>query len=166
MLKQAGALVSDKGIALLRFLKDAATLRRKRVPSYWSGDKLVWFADVPKDRPECRSAFLTENPGEFPDIWIEVRKRPMPTRPAVPKVAADWVPPQDLEQSHHEPELLPEITVLAERRVPDPEAPPEQPRSLLERVPELRRLEDHREVEDAWLSSSVYHSEVSHEKLA
>lgn len=147
--------MSGKGIALLRFLKDAATLRRKRVPSYGSGDKLVWFADVPKDRPECRSAFLTENPGEFPDIWLEVRKRRMPTRPPFPKVTADWVRPQDLEQSDHEPELLPQITVLVERRVPDPEAPPEQLRSVLERVPELRHLKDHPQVEDAWLEYLV-----------
>lgn len=154
-MEQVDALMSGKGIALLRFLKDAATLRRKRVPSYGSADKLVWFADVPKDRPECRSAFLTENPAEFPDIWLEVRKRRMPTWPPVPKVTADWVRPQDLEQSDHEPELLPEITVLVERRVLDPEAPPEQPRSVLERVPELRRLKDHPEVEDAWLEYLV-----------
>jgi very-short-patch-repair endonuclease len=155
MLERVEALMSGKGIALLRFLKDAATLRRKRVPSYGSGDKLVWFDDVPKDRPECRSAFLTENPAEFPDIWLEVRKRRMPTRPPVPKVTADWVRPQDLEQSDHEPELLPEITVLVERRVPDPEAPLEQPRTVLERVPELRRLRDHPQVRHAWLEYLV-----------
>ena len=154
-MEQVVAPVLGKGIALLRFLKDAATLRRKRVSSYGSNDKLVWFRDVPKDRPECRSAFLNENPGEFPEIWLEVRKKRMPTRPHFPNVTVDWVRPQDLEQSDREPELLPEITVLVQRRVPDPEAPPERPRDMLAGVPELRRLDDHPEVEDAWIQYLV-----------
>ena len=151
--------MSGKGIALLHFLKDAATLRRKRVPSYGSGDKLVWFADVPKNRPECRSAFLTENPGEFPDIWLEVRKKRMPSRPPIPEVVKGWVRPQDLDQSDQEPELLLEITVLIERRVPDPDALPEQGRMVVEKVPEVRRLKDHPEVEDAWLEYLLNHWE-------
>ena len=149
-------LNSNKGVALLRFLKDAATLRRKRVPSYGPGDRVVWFADIPKGRPECRSAFLTENPSEFPDLWLEVRKRRMPTRPPVPKVTAEWVRPQDLEQIDHEPELLQEITVLVEKvRAPDAAASADQSDGRPEKVPELRRLKDYREVEDAWLEYLV-----------
>lgn len=145
----------DKGVALLRFLKDAATLRRKRVGSYGTGDKLVWLADVPKDRPECRSAFLTEVQTELGDLWLEVRKKRMPTRPPAPQAIADWVRADDLDQADEEPELLPEITVLVERRVPDPDAPPESGKTVVEKRPELRRLNQHPEVEDAWLEYLV-----------
>jgi hypothetical protein len=62
--------LAAKSATLLRFLKDTATLRRKRIPAYGAGDKLVWFGEVPKDRPECRSAFHADNPAEFPDLWL------------------------------------------------------------------------------------------------
>jgi very-short-patch-repair endonuclease len=145
----------EKGIALLHLLKDAATLRRKRVASYGSGDKLVWFADVPRGRPECRSPFLTDNPGEFGDVWLEVRKKRVPTRPSVPEAVADWVRANALDQADKEPELLSEITVLIEKRVPDLDAPPESGNTVVEKVPELKRLRDHPEVEDAWLEYLV-----------
>jgi very-short-patch-repair endonuclease len=145
----------DKGAALLAFLKATATIRRKRVSSYGTGDKVLWFADIPRDRGECRSPFLTEKPEELTGLWLEVRKKRMPARPAVPQVVADWVRADDLDQPEKEPELLPEITVLVKRRVPDPDAPHDIERTIVETVPELRRLVDHREVEDGWLEYLV-----------
>jgi len=145
----------DKGAALLAFLKATAMIRRKRVASYGTGDKVLWFADFPKDRGECRSPFLTEKPEDLTGLWLEVRKKRMPPRPPVPQVVADWVRAADLDQPEKEPELLPEITVLVERRVPDPDAPHDSQRTIVETVPELRRLVDHREVEDAWLEYLV-----------
>ena len=145
----------DKGRALLGFLKAAATLRRKRVSSYGTSDKLVWLADVPKDRPECRSPFLTDKPGEFAELWLEVRKKRMPTRPTLPEAIAEWVRADDLEQADNEPELRSEITVLVEQQVLDPDAPPESQRTLVEKRPELRRLSDHPEIEDGWLEYLV-----------
>lgn len=115
----------------------------------------MWFDEVPRDRPECRSTFLADNPAEFPDLWLEVRKKRMPPRPPLPEIVKDWVRPKDLDQANQEPELLPEITVLVERRVPDPDAPLEQGRTVIEKVPEVRRLKDHAEVEDAWLEYLV-----------
>jgi len=150
-----GPPVAQKSAALLRFLKDTVTLRRKRVPAYGASDKLLWFGEVPRDRPEIRSAFFTDNPSEFPDLWLEVRKKRMPPRPPVPEILRDWIRPQDLDEVGHEPEVLPEITVLVERRVPDPNAPPQQGRTVAENVPEVRRLEDHPEVQDAWLEYLV-----------
>jgi hypothetical protein len=32
--------------------------------------KRVWLADVPKDRPECRSPFFDEN-SDLSGIWLE-----------------------------------------------------------------------------------------------
>ena len=148
-------LLVGKNDAVLRFLKDTATLRRRRIPSYRPGDKVLWLADVPRDRPECRSAFFADNPSEFPDLWLEVRKKRMPTRPPVPEVVADWVRPRDLEQIDSDPELLPQITVLVERKVPDPDAAPEQGRTVVEKVPEVRRLKDYPKIEDIWLEYLV-----------
>lgn len=150
-----GPQVAEKARALLQFLRSAATLRRRRVPAYGTNDKLLWFGEVAKDRPEIRSAFFADNPAEFPDLWLEVRKKRMPPRPPVPGILKDWVLPEDLDQVDHEPEPLPEITVLLERRTPDPEASPQQARTLAETVPEVRRLEDHPEVQDAWLEYLV-----------
>jgi very-short-patch-repair endonuclease len=148
--------IAAKGVALLRFLKDAATLRRKRVPSYGPSDKVVWFGQIPAGRPECRSAFLADNPTEFPDLWLEVRKKRTPTRPPVPKIVADWVRPEDLDQVDQEPALLPEITVLVEKpRDPDTPAATNQSNSGPEKFPQLRRLKDYPEVEDAWLEYLV-----------
>lgn len=144
----------SKGIALLRFLREAATLRRKRVPSYTSADRVLWFADVPRDCSECRSAFLGEH-SEFSDIWLEVHKKRPPARPPVPEVVANWVRAEDLDRPESEPEVLAEITVLVERPVPDPDAARDRPHSTIEKVPEGRRLEDHPDVQEAWLDYLV-----------
>ncbi|MGC8731407.1 MAG: AAA domain-containing protein, partial [Halothiobacillaceae bacterium] len=45
--------------------------------------------------------------------------------------------------------------MLVERQVPDPDAPHDIQRTVVETVPELRRLADHPEVEDAWLEYLV-----------
>lgn len=139
-----------KTTALLRFLKGTAALRRKREPAYGADDKLLWFGDIPRDSPACRSAFHAENPAEFPDLWLEIRKKRMPTRPPAPELVNDWVRPQDLDREEQEPELLPEITVLVEISVPEPDAPPEQHGTATQNIPEVRRLEDHPEVRNAW----------------
>lgn len=79
----------------------------------------------------------------------------MPARRPVPRVVADWVRANDLDQPEREPKLRPEITVIVERQVPDPDAPQDTQRTIVQQVPELRRLADHREVEDAWLEYLV-----------
>lgn len=140
-----------KGANLLAFLQAVANIRRKRISCYGSNDKVLWFADIPRDRSECRSPFLTEKPEDLTGLWLEVRKKRMPVRPPVPQVVADWVRAEDLDQVEREPELRPEITVLVERQVQDFNAPHGDRNTALERVPELRRLADHPEVEEAWL---------------
>ncbi|GIX46036.1 MAG: hypothetical protein KatS3mg131_0247 [Candidatus Tectimicrobiota bacterium] len=152
----------EKTQALLQFLLDIATLRKKRVPNYGSGDKLLWLADLPRDLPQawkdaCRSAFVADNPADIPDLWLEVRKKRKPTFPPLSKELQDWVPQkfQDHPDEYidREPDELlnllnRQITVLVETRVSDPNALPEEYRT---KVPEVRRLEDHPQVEDAWL---------------
>lgn len=144
-----------KGAALLAFLKATATIRRQRISSYGAADKLLWFANVPKERAECRSPFLTDKPDDLSGLWLEARKKRMPARPSVPQIMADWVRADDLDQPESEPELLPEITVIVERQVPDPDAPQDTQRTIVEKVPELRRLADHPQVEETWLEYLV-----------
>jgi len=154
------AALADKSKALLSFLKDFGTLRRRRVAAYKPEDKVLWLANVPKDLPDkwkdaCRSAFLADDPSEIPDLWLEVRKKPKPRLPAVPETVRDWVRPQDLENPDRVPEIPSEITVPVEKTVPGSDTTVTQGRTLAETVPEVRRLEDHPEVEDAWLEYLV-----------
>ncbi len=148
-------MTSEKAVALLNFLKATAVLRRKRVSSYSSEDKVLWFADLPKDRAECRSPFLTDKRDELGELWLEVRKKRIPARPPLPQVVADWVRAEDLDQPENEPELLPEITAIVKRQVPGPDASQDTQSTIVEEVAELRRLADYPEVEEAWLEYLV-----------
>jgi hypothetical protein len=156
---------AGKTAALLQFLRGTATLRRKRIPAYGASEKLLWLADLPRDLPgtwkdACRSAFVADNPADIPDLWLEVRKKRKPTFPPLPKELQDWVPQKfqghpDVYIDREPDELLdllsPQITVFVEKRVPDHGASPEEARTLVEKVPEVRHLVDYPQVEDAWL---------------
>ncbi len=137
--------------ALLRFLQENAIIRRKRIPRYDSEERqILWFAEIPKERNECRSPFLTGSGEDSGEVWLEVRKKPMPTRPPVPPAVANCVQADDLDNPDEEPKLLPEINVIVEREVPDPGAPKDTRRASIQKVPELRRLEDYPEVKKLW----------------
>ena len=138
--------VADKGTDLLAFLKATATLRRRRISSYGDSDRVMWFGDVPSEHAECRSPFLVANPEDPGELWLEVRKKRMPMRPPVPESVADWVHPDELDQTETEPDLYAEIPVLVEAE----QDPFESDDSPEERY-ELRRLADYPDVEDAWL---------------
>jgi hypothetical protein len=71
-------------------------------------------------------------------------------------VLEDWIRVEDLDLPDKEPEPRPEITVIVEQRVPDPDASEGTQRMIIEKVPELRRLSDHPEVEEAWLEYLIY----------
>jgi very-short-patch-repair endonuclease len=148
----------DKGAALLSFFKQSATIRRKRVSSYKNDkdkDLLLWFADVPSQRAECRSPFLSDNPTDQNDFWLEVRKKRKPIRPSVPVEVKDWVRSEDLDLIESEPYLHAEITVLVEQQVQDHDAPSEVQRTAIETRPRQLRLADHPEVQEAWLEYIV-----------
>lgn len=148
-----------KGKALLRFLKEAATIRRHRPPGYRNDDRVLWFSNIPRDSQEIRSPFLVPPSDGFSDFWLEVKKTPPPQRAPLPQALAEWVRPEDLDSPHKEPELKTGITVFVEREVPDSEAPPEAPRTIKETVEEIHRLEDHPEIEDAWVEYYLTHWE-------
>src|SRR5260370_26029357 len=96
---------TDKGAALLAFLQATATLRRKRIALYGPGDKVTWFHEVPRERVECQSPFLAAKPEEPSELWLEGRKKRVPTRPPVPGAVADWGPAHDLGQPKGAPHL-------------------------------------------------------------
>jgi hypothetical protein len=159
------ASTAGKTAALLQFLKHTATLRRKRIPAYEAGDKVLWLADLPRDLPQtwkdaCGSAFVADNPADIPDLWLEVRKKRRPTLSALPRELEDWVPRklQDRPGEYLDKTidqlldlLNPQITIFVEKRIPDPDARPVEGGTLVEKVPEVRRLEDYPNVLDAWL---------------
>lgn len=156
---------SDKTNALLRFLKDLATLSCKRIPAYGNTDKLLWFYTLPQDLPQawkdvCRSAFVQDNPTDIPDLWLEVRKKRKPVFPPLPNELKDWIPqkfqnnPEEFLDKNAEElrELINrEITDLVERRTPGPNAPAGVARTRNQKAPKIRRLEDHPQVKQAWL---------------
>lgn len=151
--------MSEKSQVLLRFLKEAATVRRSRIPSYRNDDRVLWFGNIPTDGDEIRSPILGSTPGDAADFWLEVKKTPPPRREPLPQVLAHWVRPEDLDSPHKEPELKKEITVPVEREIPDPDAPPEAPRTIKETGGEIHRLTDHPEIDDAWVEYYVTHWE-------
>jgi very-short-patch-repair endonuclease len=150
---------------LLEFLQALAGLRRKRNSAYGEPDRILWFADLPRNLPPtsrdaCKSAFIAEKPEEIPDLWLEVRKNRKPEFRPLPAKLRDWVPQkfqtqpeQYLEKSlEHLLDLLnSEITVLVEKRVPGPKAPPSEDPTSPEAIPEVRRLNDYPGVQNAWL---------------
>ena len=141
---------TDKGTDLLAFLKATATLRRRRFSSYGDRDTVIWFGDVPTGHAECRSPFLMESAEDLGELWLEVRKKRVPVRPPVPETVVDWVRADELDRTESDPDLHPEITVLVEVEQDRLEfgSPPEM-------RPELRRLDDYPEVEEAWLEYLV-----------
>lgn len=156
--------LTTKGRALLHFLKEATNLRRPRMPEYRSEDRVLWFSDIPNDCREIRSPILTPPTSNMPDFWFEVEKTPQPKCPSLSRELTDWVRPEDLDSPHTEPELNKVITVLVEKKIPDPDGPSEEPRFIKKKVPEIRRLEDHPEIEDAWIEYFVNHWEPWAEK--
>ncbi len=141
----------SKGAALLAFLKATATIRRKRKSSYGSADEVLWFEDVPTDSDGCRSPFLVDGPDEESGSWLEVRKQNMPPRPPVPQAVADWVRADDLDTPENEPALLHETTIIVEQQIPDSDTSPDTQQTMVEEVPDRRRLQDHPEIKEAWL---------------
>lgn len=139
-------------MALLRFLKDAARLRRERIPAYRSADKVLWLSTMPEACPECRSPFLSENCRDADGIWLEVRKRRMPMRPRLPESLTDWLRcPKDLDAPGTDPDSLDEITVLVEKPLEDSDTPVSRNRRQVAKIPETRRLSDCQDVQNAWL---------------
>ncbi|CCG92803.1 hypothetical protein A7K93_10195 [Candidatus Methylacidiphilum fumarolicum] len=145
----------SKGAALLAFLKDSAAIRRRRISSYGSEERVLWFAEIPREADECRSPFLKNCGEDSGEVWLEVRKKRMPLRPSVPSAVADWVQSGTLDDPNNEPELLCEITVLVERKMPDLDETKGIQSGIVQKVPELRRLTDFPQIQDAWLEYLV-----------
>ena len=157
--------MSEKSQALLRFLKEAATIRRSRIPAYQSDDRVLWFSDIPSARDEIRSPILVAPSDDAVDYWLEVKKTSPPSRKPLPPLLVDWVRPEDLDSPDKEPELMKEITILVEREIAISDDPENDQRRSREKVPEIRRLQDNPEIEDAWLDYYVNHWEPWAEKM-
>ena len=91
--------------ALLRFLRDNALERRKPVRSYTETERLLWFADLPREYSQVRSVFFLEEPPKEPDVWLEVKRLSRPLPPPVPAVLKDFIDGIDEGQWRREPVL-------------------------------------------------------------
>jgi len=157
----------ERTTALLAFLKDMATLRRNRIPSYGTGDgdKILWFGDIPRGlsrlwKDACTSALTGDDATGFPDLWLEVRKRRKPMLKALPEELQDWVP-RELQDNpddyvHRQTETLlgllnTDITILGGRGILDPFQLSDADRSIMEVAPEKHCIGDHPEVQNAWV---------------
>ena len=135
---------TNNGTALLHFLAANAALRRRRVVSYGASDRVMWLGELPRERPECRSPFLSDSLDGTSDFWLQVDKKQEPKRPPVPDSVADWVSTDDLDQFDTEPELFAEIPVPDAQHTLDLGDGPAPAQLLL--------LIDHPNVQDVWLS--------------
>ncbi len=144
----------EKTKALLNFLKETATLRRKRIPIYGADDRVLWFEQLPKDRPEIRSVFFATNPAELsnPNLWLEIRRKHKPVPPSVPEIVNNWLPQEFLDNPekylNKETEELIEllrsrITIFVESLSSNT--------TQADKIVKEVRLEDHPEVEEAWI---------------
>jgi very-short-patch-repair endonuclease len=149
----------DKGAALLRFLKESATLRRPRVPQYRSEDRVLYLSKIPQNSQEIRTPFIDLPKDDSFEFWFEVKKTRPPVRPLLPDILHDWVREEELDSPQKEPGLKKEIIIQVEREILDPEAPAEAPRTIKEIVDEIHYLKDHPEVEEAWIEYYINHWE-------
>lgn len=154
----------EKTKSLLLFLQAIGNLRRKRILTYGSSDKVFWFSNFPQNLPQhwrdaYKSAFIADKPEEIPDLWLEVRKKPKPIFPPLPEEIRVWVPQefQDHPDDYidREPDQLldllnMQITVLVERRIEKLDAQPGSSQVLVEKVPEIRRLQDQPQARKIW----------------
>lgn len=142
----------EKSKALLNFLKETATLRRKRIPVNGTNDKILWLGRLSRDHPEIRSVFFAANPAEFSDLWLEVRRKHKPASPPVPEIVSDWLPQEFLDNPEkYLKKDTEELIGLLRSRITIPVEKSVSDTSQTEKIAEERRLEDHPEVEEAWL---------------
>ncbi|MEJ5330363.1 MAG: AAA domain-containing protein [Desulfobaccales bacterium] len=141
-----------KSLSLLDFLREAVRLGRPRQTEYRDDDRVLWFAELPQDCPEISSPALRPPGSEVEaDYWLRVEKTPAPPRPALPEILKEWISEDALEKPGVEPVLPEEIRVTVKKEIPDPEAPPDHPRTLTIEEEKIRRVADHPEIEEAWL---------------
>ncbi|TSA19882.1 DUF559 domain-containing protein [bacterium] len=99
-----------QAINLFTYLRELAELRAKTVRRVEDYDKVLWFADVPKEQ-ECYTpawgAFRTEDD----EVWLEIKKPTVMPFPPVPKDVEPWVREVDLANSSDMPEILTKIAV-------------------------------------------------------
>ena len=138
----------EKTKALLAFLKSVAALRRRRIPTYGKNDRVLWLHKISKDLPNCRSAFLYDNPAEIPDVWLEVRKKRMPTLPSLPESIKSWVP----KEFYDNPEdyIDKDITILIDLLLDKISIPVNNSKENDITEKEVY-LQDHPEVQDTWI---------------
>lgn len=133
----------DKPIRLIEFLQKVTELRTKVVRDVKSYDRVLWFADLPRQRGCFTQAWGREE-GHDPDIWIEVQSRREPEIPAVPSRCKNWADTSSLRNKEDLPELRKERT----KEVKNPNWREEKDQPEFITVTEL--LDDFPDVQEVW----------------
>jgi very-short-patch-repair endonuclease len=132
----------SRAISLYTFLKELTELRTKAVRSISEYEKVLWFANLPREPGVRCSAWDASDEEDAADTWIEIRK---PHLKAPPQPTADLSPWLDLEQlansSRDIPELKTEIVV---------EIPISEGEDSVGVRTEVKRLEEYPEVRTKW----------------
>jgi very-short-patch-repair endonuclease len=137
----------EKTRDLLRFLGEIARIRKKRIAEYQESDDVFCFSELPRDLPlhwanAISSAFLDEDPDQFPELWLEVRKQRKPEVPQLPPKLHNWVP-QDFQ---NRPEKyinysLADLESILNQQITIPDND----------VPRTHGLSDHPDVQRDWI---------------
>jgi superfamily I DNA and/or RNA helicase len=146
-----------QAINLFTYLRELGELRSKVVRRVDDYDKVLWFADVPKEQ-ECYTPAWGASRTEDDDVWLEIKKPTVRPFPPVPKDVEPWVREVDLANSSDIPEILTKIAA--------PESPDEmdnnqtEPKFIeLETQPHVRQQWD-KYLEDKWLDWATEHERV------
>src|SRR5271156_3246284 len=99
----------DRAIRLFTYLQELVQLRTPQVRDVEKYESVLWFTEIPHE-DGCHS-ISWGTPLEDPDVWLEVRKKKMPTFPAPPTSCKDWLDSQLLSGSEAEPRLMDRIFI-------------------------------------------------------
>jgi hypothetical protein len=125
-------LLQDRAIHLFTYLKEIAQLRTKIIRDCLDYEELLWFDEIPREKG-CYTIAWGSKAEDFDSIWIEIRKRKEPQCPGIPSPCSEWINPDALFDSTHEPQLNERI-----------------PRFISDEDYEYINLNDNPEVSETW----------------
>lgn len=154
---EGNSVARTQAVNLFTYLRELAELRSKVVRRVDDYDKVLWFADVPKEQ-ECYTpawgAFRTEDD----DVWLEIKKPTVKPFPPVPKDVEPWVREVDLANSSDIPEILAKIAAPESDNETDSNQT--EPKFIeLATQPHIRQQWD-KYLEDKWLAWATEHARV------
>lgn len=144
-------VIRDHAIRLFIFLKELSELRTKTIRTLDTYEKVLWLADIPRERGCYCAAWFTDHDEELTDTWIRVHKPRLVPPPEVPERLKPWLDLRQVADSSLDfPELRERIVAMAPGQDDeDDEITPRAAFHDLSDHPEIKRLWE-RYIEEAW----------------